>query len=81
MVLPVVCSIMEAELIPCRSRGDCMKPYLRAARGLDGLNMRPPVDHHVFASAAIRRTDWHFVTNTQSPLLASSLSAIHQGTL
>ena len=51
------------------------------ALNLPTLTFLAPVQHHVFASAAIHRTDWHFFTNTQSPLLASPISAIHQGTL
>ena len=56
-------------------------PHTPQALNLPTLTLLPPVDHQVFASAAIRQTDWHFFTNTQSPLLASPPSAIHHGTL
>ena len=56
-------------------------PHTPPALHLPTLILLPPADHQDFASAALRRTDWHFVTNTQSPLLASLPSAINHGTL
>ena len=53
----------------------------RPATQFPGLTVLPTLPYHTIAQAAIRDTEWQFITNTHIPILDSPSDAIRRAAL